>query len=164
MTKQDQTAVLDIAEHELYETEPEAVEPEAPARINGKIKNLREHILTVKDLKEQMVPVPDWGVTLLVRGLTGDERADFQQQITVQTPGAQAGQPVQINWKKFWADLVILTARDPEDGSLIFTKTDRAALLAKAASALEQVASVARKLSGLDDNGQAAAKSETDED
>lgn len=125
-----------------------------------KIANLREHILQVSDLEEELVHVPGWDCDLLVRALTGAQRAKFQKQLVAQTPGAAQGQTLSINWERMWADLVIVTARDPEDGALIFAPTDRDALLAKAALNLEAVASVARRLSGLDDNALANAKSD----
>ena len=125
----------------------------------NKVVNLREHILNVPDLDCEDVEVPGWGVTLRVMALTGAERARFQKQILAQTPGAQPGQTLAINWERMWADLVILSARDPEDGTLIFDVTDRDKLLTKAANNLEVVAAVARRLSGLDDNAQANSKS-----
>jgi hypothetical protein len=124
----------------------------------GKITNLREHILNRSDIEEETVDVPGWGCTVLVRGLTGKERAKFQKQVTANTPGAQAGGAAAINWDKFWTDLVILTVRDPQDGALLFEPTDRDQLATKAAKNLEAVAKVARRLSGLDD--EALPKSE----
>ena len=129
----------------------------------NKVVNLREHILNVPDLDCEDVEVPGWGVTLRVMALTGAERARFQKQILAQTPGAQPGQTLAINWERMWADLVIISAHDPEDGALVFAPTDRDALLAKAALNLEAVASVARRLSGLDENAQVSSKS-PDED
>lgn len=127
-----------------------------------KISNLREHILSAPDLEEELVHVPGWDCDILVRALTGAERAKFMRQIMAQTPGTMPGQGV-IQWDRFWADAVILSARDPEDGSLLFASTDRDALLAKNSKNLEVVASVARRLSGLNENALANAKSTPEE-
>lgn len=137
-----------------------------PGRTNlgARIANLREHILGVQDLEYEDVYVPGWDCTIRVRALTGTERAKFQQQIMAQTPGAVAGQQVAIRWDRFWADLVILAAHDPTDNALVFAATDRDALLKKAAKNLEAVASVARRLSGLDENAMSNSKSEDAED
>ena len=139
----------------------------AAAAKRAHIANLRDHVLNKTDLPEQSVHVPDWDTDtqecwFLVRGLNAKGRAQFQQQILAQQPGRQQqpGQPLQINWERFWADLVILTARDPEDKSLVFQSTDRDALLEKAAKSLEELAKVARRLSGLEDEATANAKSE----
>lgn len=140
-----------------------ATEPKTVAA--KKIANLREHILNKSDLEEELVHVPGWDCDLLVRALTGAQRAKFQKQLVARTPGATpSGEVLSINWERMWADLVIVSAHDPEDGSLIFAPTDRDALLAKAALNLEAVASVARRLSGLDDNALANAKSESEDD
>ena len=137
-----------------------AAEPKAKTRI----ANLREHILNQPDLEEELVHVPGWDCDILVRALTGAQRAKFQRQLVAQTPGAtSSGQVLSINWERMWADLVIISAHDPEDGALVFAPTDRDALLAKAALNLEAVASVARRLSGLDENAQVSSKS-PDED
>ena len=137
-----------------------AAEPKAKTRI----ANLREHILNQPDLEEELVHVPGWDCDILVRALTGAQRAKFQRQLVAQTPGAtSSGHVLSINWERMWADLVIISAHDPEDGALVFAPTDRDALLAKAALNLEAVASVARRLSGLDENAQVSSKS-PDED
>lgn len=131
--------------------------------LKGKIANLREHILTRNDLDEEPVYVPGWDCTVLVRALTGAERAKYQQQITTSTPGAQQGQQAQIRYDRFWADLVIMSTRNPEDGTLLFSPTDRNALLEKAAKNLEQVAAVARRLSGLNEDALPKSQSNTEE-
>ena len=117
----------------------------------NKVVNLREHILNVPDLEEELVYVPGWDVTVLVRALTAKERAQFIRQIVSQTPGAQVSQAAQIHWDRWWSDLVVLSARDPEDGTLLFSPTDRDALLTKNGKNLEVLAAVARRLSGLED-------------
>lgn len=137
-------------------------------KARSRIANLREHILQQAN-KLPVVPVhvKDWdeGDTecwIDVWALTGKQRATFQQQVLAQTPGTQAGQQVRINWDRYWADIVIMAAHDPQDGVLVFEWTDRDRLLEVAAKPLEVVASVARKLSGLDDNAMNESKS-TDE-
>ena len=140
------------------------------AKPHARIANLRDHILSQSaKLPHQMVHVLDWdeGDTecwVEVWALTGKQRAVFQQQILAQTPGAQPGQQVRINWDRFWADIVILATHDPEDGALVFAPTDRDRLLEVAAKPLEVVASVARKLSGLDETAMNESKSPDEAD
>ena len=129
------------------------------ATAKNKIANLREHILNVPDLEEEQVEVPGWGVTILVRALTGAERARFIKQVQAKTEPGQSARDVRIDWGRWWADIVILSARDPEDGALIFEPTDRDALLTKSGKNLEVVADVARRLSGFEDDATATTKS-----
>jgi hypothetical protein len=132
------------------------------AAKQSKIANLREHILTRSDLDEERVYVPGWDCTVLVRALTGTERAKFLKQST----SAQPGQPqnVSINWDRYWADLVIMSTRDPEDGTLIFAPTDRDALLGKSGKNLEVVAKKARTLSGLEDDALPKSEEQSEDD
>ena len=123
-----------------------------------KISNLRDHILSAPDLEEETVYVPGWDCNILVRALTGAERAKFLEQVTAPKPG-QPMQQARIDWGKYWADLLILSARDPEDKALIFAPTDRDSLLGKNSKNLEVVAEVARRLSGLEDDATAKSKS-----
>lgn len=124
----------------------------------NKIANLREHILNKPDLDEETVYVAGWDCDILVRALTGAERARFMKQVTGgQQMNSAAG--VSIDWGRWWADLVILSARNPEDGALIFEPTDRDSLLAKNSKNLEKVAAVARRMSGLEDDATENSKS-----
>ncbi len=136
---------------------------EPKAAMKNRVVNLREHILNRSDLEEETVYVPGWECDILVRALTGAERAKFQKQVVAQAPGTAPGQQVSINWDRMWADLLILSARDPEDGALIFAPTDRDALLTKNGKNLEVVAQAARRLSGLEDKALASAKSDAEE-
>lgn len=131
----------------------------ATAKTKKGITNLRDHILTATRLPEELVHVAEWDKPdeecwILVRSLTARERADFLRRILVQQPGQRAqptgGAPA-INWEKYFVDVVLMTARDPEDGELLFEPTHRDALLALPARPVEQLASVARRISGLED-------------
>lgn len=125
------------------------------------IVNLREHILNAPDLEEETVYVPGWDCDILVRALTGAERAKFTKQAT---STLQPGQTPTINWDRWWSTLVLMTARHPETKELIFEPADRDSLLAKNGKNLELVASVARRLSGLEDDAKASAKSGDDDE
>lgn len=154
----------DLAEGRGFANVTEATKRVGDAR--SRIADLRAHILAkTNSLPEELVHVADWdrdGVEcwILVRSMTAKERAQFQTQILAATPGRPqiAGQPVSINWEKFFADIVIMTARDPEDSALLFSPTDRDGLLAIAAKPIEQLASVARRLSGLEESAQTQAQ------
>ena len=42
--------------------------------------NLRESIIAANDLKRESVEVPEWGVTVYVRTMTGEERDQYEEE------------------------------------------------------------------------------------
>lgn len=138
-----------------------------------RIGNLRDHILTAAKLPEELVHVSEWDegdteCVVLVRSMTARERADFMRRILAPTMGQRgpqlAGAPTAINWENYFVDIVQMTARDPEDGALLFEPTHRDSLLAMAAAPIERLASVARRLSGLEESSAAAQAEFPDSD
>lgn len=138
----------------------------APADEKGtdspqEITDLRSYVLSYDDSESELVPVPGWGdAKFLVKGLSALERADFLKRCSTQ----QKDGTLYVDMVKYWPDLVIRTAHDPKTGELVFQPTDRDALNRKMAKNLQEVAAVARRLSGLEDNSQAEAKSESNSD
>ncbi len=105
---------------------------------------LRQQILDYDDLESEMVEVPQWGgVKLLVKGMNGRARARFLKA------SANNGQ---VDFERFYPELLIATVHDPESEEPVFATADRDALNNKSGSALDQLASVAMRLSGLSDN------------
>jgi hypothetical protein len=102
-----------------------------------------EQILAADDIRPETVEVPEWGGSVLVWPLTGAER-DELELTTIEGKGRNA----QVNLRNFRAKLVVRTVRDA-DGRRIFTDDQAAALGSKSAAALERIADVARRLSGL---------------
>ena len=142
------------------------------AAKTSKIANLREHIMASSHLPEERVHVAEWDKVemecwILVRSLTAKERAQFMRRLLAQQPGQPAqtpGQPVSINWERYAVDIVLMTARDPDDGALLFRPTDRDALLEMPAKPIETLASAARRLSGMEDGAQSDARFPDSED
>ena len=85
------------------------------------------------------------GRTVLVRGLTGRERDEFEASVH----GALAGEMVQ-DLANVRAKLVARCVVD-EDGERLFTDADVAALGEKSGAAIDRVFTVASRLSGLRD-------------
>ena len=104
------------------------------------VVSLREKILQAKDLQEQLVDIPEWGVKVLVKGLTGAQRARLA---SATGPG---GKP---DFEKIYLETVILATYDPETGERIFSPSDRDALGEKSGAALDHIAQVALRLSGM---------------
>ncbi|MDP9301843.1 MAG: hypothetical protein M3P43_13275 [Actinomycetota bacterium] len=103
----------------------------------------REDILAVSDITTEILEVEDWGGAVRIRGLTGNERDNYEQSIIT-----MRGNKVLPKFVGARARLVARSVVD-ESGKLLFSEDDVAALGRKSAAALERVYAAARKLSGL---------------
>lgn len=103
----------------------------------------REEILKANDIKTESVSVPEWGGDVMVRGLTGAQRDDYEATL-IRMKGTDA----QMNLRNARAKLVQRSCVDA-DGALLFNEDDVVALSRKSAAALERVFEVAQRLSGL---------------
>ncbi len=103
--------------------------------------SIRDLILAAQDIPSESVDVPEWGVKVEVRGMTGAERTRIMDKAV--------GQTGDVNLQFVYPEIVIATSFDPESGEQIFSPQDRDALLAKSANALDRLASVGMRLSGF---------------
>lgn len=105
----------------------------------------RDEILQASDIVTELVPVPEWGGEVYVKGMTGAERDKFESSIV-----EQRGKEQKMNMANIRAKLASLTICD-EKGKRLFTEADVQALSQKSAAALQRVMIVAQKLSGIGD-------------
>jgi len=103
----------------------------------------REAILNASDLLTEVVEVPEWGGSVIVRGLSGAERDHFESSVV-----EMDGKKVKVKSENMRAKLVALCVVD-ETGARIFSDQDVAALGQKSAAALDRVFQAAQRLSGL---------------
>jgi hypothetical protein len=103
--------------------------------------SLRDQILAAEDIPSEKVKVPEWGVTVDVRGMTGAERTRIMDKAVDQQGG--------INLQFVYPEIVIATSFDNETGEQIFKPSDRDTLLSKSAVALDRLAQVGMRLSGF---------------
>ena len=103
--------------------------------------SIRDQILAAQDIPSESVDVPEWGVKVEVRGMTGAERTRIMDLAVDQKGG--------VNLQFVYPEIVIATSFDPTSGEQIFSPNDRDALLAKSANALDRLASVGMRLSGF---------------
>lgn len=103
----------------------------------------RDAILKVDDRKTEDVAVPEWGGTVRLQGLTGAERDKLEASVI-----QQRGNKTSANLVNYRAKLVAMSAVD-EGGHKIFSESDIRALAEKSSAALDRLASVASKLSGM---------------
>jgi hypothetical protein len=110
----------------------------------------RDAILAAEDVKTEEVNVPEWGGSVLVRGMTGRERDEFEASMIVRA-GGQTVPDIRNGRAKLVARCVV-----GDDGQPLFTRDDVTALGEKSASALARVFDVASRLSGLTEDDVAA--------
>jgi len=103
----------------------------------------RDAILAAPDLLTEEVPVPEWGGTVLVRGLTGTERDAFEEEMIT-----GKGKNRDVNLANFRARLIVKSVVD-KGGKRLFTQADMVALGGKSAAAIQRVFQVAMRLSGM---------------
>ena len=111
--------------------------------------SLRDRILAADDIPSETVKVPEWSCDVLVRGMTGADRASLLER-AVTPEGA-------VTFSQFYPEVVIATAHDPETGERLFDDADRDLLMQKSGAALDRVASVGLRLSGMTDESAKAA-------
>lgn len=105
----------------------------------------RQQILEAPDLRTETVPVPEWGGEVIVIGLSGTERDEFERSVV-----EQKGKKTSLNLTNIRAKLCAKCIVD-ENHERIFSDQDIAALGSKSGSALQRVFEVAQRLSGLRD-------------
>jgi hypothetical protein len=103
----------------------------------------RDDILKADDLATEEVPVPEWGGSVLVRGMTGRERDQFEASLA-----QQRGSQVVPNYTNARAKVVICCVVD-EDGKRVFDDADIDVLGGKSGAALDRIFAAATRLSGL---------------
>lgn len=121
--------------------------------------SLREQAFNSNDLGGELVPVPEWGEKWegWVRGLEAGERNAALLEAR-REDGSN-------NSDVFYARIVQLTALDPADKTTpIFATDDLPLLLRKSSVAVDKLANVALRLSGMDKAGVEAAVNEAGKD
>ena len=103
----------------------------------------REKIIEIMDIQRELVSVPEWGGEVYVRGLNGSERDAFESSIV-----AMHGKKSSVDMHNIRAKLAAATICG-EDGSLMFSEADVAALGKKSAAALDRIYNAATRLSGI---------------
>ena len=106
----------------------------------------RETILNISDIKTEEVEVPEWGGSVVVKGMTGYERDNFEASIVEMRKGGN-----KVHMDNIRAKLVSRTVIDPDTGDRMFSSADIELLGSKSAAALDRIFSVAQRMSKLSD-------------
>lgn len=111
--------------------------------------DLRATILASDDIPVEMVDVPEWGVTIEVRGMNGADREAVLNR-------AAEGDGLSVGG--MYVDTVIACSYDPQTGQRVFSADDSGVLRAKSAAAIDRIAKVGMRLSGMDEGASEEAK------
>lgn len=121
--------------------------PAAPAATPAPI-NIRSTILDAQDIGEETVPVPEWGVTVVVRGLSAETR----NNITLASRDGEGN----VQGSLLQARMCVVTILDPTTRERVFGDSDVAALMQKASGIIDRLSGKAMQLSGLNKDNDAA--------
>jgi len=128
--------------------EPAPVEDFEPEEYES-ADAMRSAIFESDDIPEELVPVPEWKVNVLVRGMSGNESVAIMEGAGGQREKGKDG-ATSVDFAKMYPDIVILTAYHPGSRQRLFRPdVDRKAILAKSGAALNRVAMKGMQLSGL---------------
>lgn len=102
--------------------------------------SLRDKILQASDIVTERVEVPEWGIEVDVKTMTGAERAKIMQSV------AETGS---MEFTNVYPEVVIACTYDPETGERVFSYDDKPHLMAKSGLAIDRIALVGLRLSGF---------------
>ena len=111
----------------------------------------KEQILAKKDLPLEEVEILEWGGSVFVKTMNGEERDDFELSVIDEKHKGK------MNLENIRAKLCAKTICD-KDGNRLFSDKEVFALSKKSASALSRIFVVAQKLNGLSPESQEQIK------
>jgi len=110
----------------------------------------KDQILAAEDLKSELVDFSEWwGGEAWVRGLTGQQRDDYEASC-MRASGSGRGVRLTPDFSNSNARLAVKCLVDA-DGKRIFADADAKALGEKSAGAISKCVAVVRRLSGMDE-------------
>ena len=104
----------------------------------------KDDILKIEDNAPEEVEVPEWGGSVLVKGMTGRQRDAFEVSLRDQ----RTGQRLPGSMNNLRARIITRCVID-DDGNRLFTDADVATLGEKSAAAIDRIFDVAARLSGM---------------
>jgi hypothetical protein len=113
--------------------------------------DLKKKIFEAKDIKEELVDVPEWGCKVLLRGLSGEQRATVLSGV-MPNPQVQ-----RMDYKKLYGETLVFGLCDPETKQPIFQPTDIPIIMSKSGGIVERLATMVMELSGMSGNALDAA-------
>ena len=105
-------------------------------------QNIKEKIKGMQDTAKELLKIPEWGVSVEVRSMTGRDRARMFD-LFLDDKG-------QLKKADSYPFIVVASTYDPETGERLFGEDDMAWIMEKNANALDRIITVSFKLSGLE--------------
>jgi hypothetical protein len=105
---------------------------------------MRDQILAVEDLAEEIVDVPEWDARFLVREMDAEQLTAFRlasYQASLESKSDAYALALAVRF----------STCDPASGEPVFRKGDEAKLVKKSGKALERLSDVALRLSGFEE-------------
>ena len=103
--------------------------------------SMRDTIFAKSDIPAEQTHVPEWGLDVEVRGMTGLDRTRILDMALTANGN--------VNLSVVYPEIIIGTCFDPETGEKVFEPDDREAILSKSAQAIDRLAQVGMRLSGF---------------
>ena len=104
----------------------------------------REAILAARDLKTEVVRVPEWGGEVILSTMTAAARDAWEQSLIGNGKG-------NLDMSNISARLFVLSAVD-DKGNRLFSDKEAEAMGRRSAKALKRCVAVIQKLNGITDN------------
>ena len=123
--------------------------------------SIRDQIRKAQDRTSQIVEVPEWGVTVEVRSMTGSQRSAIVTALTSDEDNKM---------EALWGGMLVSCVYDPETGDPVFKEDDAEWLLnEKSSTVLDRLSNVCLQVAGIvegavDDAGKDFSASQTVED
>ncbi|MGH7341913.1 MAG: hypothetical protein ACREKH_15590 [Candidatus Rokuibacteriota bacterium] len=127
----------------------------------GIAAGLKAQILAADDRPFTDEDVPEWGVKLRVRGLSGTERDAYEAKAVALKQG---GQDIELRLANFRSRLLVKCLFDPETDERIFEDNEVNALGGKAGNVIDRLFDVAQAMSGMDSGAAARAEGNSESD
>ena len=104
-------------------------------------------VFGVEDLKREVVPVPEWGGDVLVRGATAEEADAYQDSLSRTKMDEDGKTRIEEHYENAKARFIVNCIIN-EDGTRMFTPAEVEKLGKKSAVAINRIYQVAARLSG----------------
>ncbi|MEV6791242.1 phage tail assembly chaperone [Streptomyces sp. NPDC051320] len=121
----------------------------------------RDGILGADDMMIEPVPCPEWGDTVLIRGLTGEERDDWEESVQQIRQLPDGSREMHFDRRNARARFLVLCIVD-ETGQRIFKDSDAPALGKKNGKVLDRLYDVGAALSGITEEAQEEIEGNSD--
>jgi hypothetical protein len=105
----------------------------------------KSEILAIPDIKKEEVFIPVWDSYVMVYGMTGSQRGEYEASAI-----EMRGKTQIVHLQNLKVKLCTMCIRD-ENGKRMFDDDEIEALGQKSAQAIEIIFTVAKRLSGIDD-------------